>query len=190
MNTSSPARHDEIGAFFAANADRLRRAVHRSARAPEHTIEDACQAAWTILMGRPDITLDGRGLSWLVTVATREAWRLASTSDETPVGSFQGGATGHDAEQMPEPAHPDDRSAEQRALARIEHDERAEAVKTLKRREREALYLKGLGYSYHEIAKATGSSYTAVNRRLSEGRAHLRAFERERDAEQGDEDKR
>jgi hypothetical protein len=50
-------------------------------------------------------------------------------------------------------AHPDDRGAEQRALARIEHDERVDAVKTLKPREREALYLKGLGYSYHEIAK-------------------------------------
>jgi len=39
-------------------------------------------------------------------------------------------------------------------------------------------------------AKATGSSYTAVNRRLSEGRARLRALERERDAEQGDADER
>jgi RNA polymerase sigma factor (sigma-70 family) len=172
--TPSPERRDEIGAFFAANATRLHNAVRRSARAPEQTIEDACQAAWTILLRRPDITLDERGLAWLVTVATHHAWELASIADETPVGGFQGGATGHDAEQMLEPAARDDRSAEQRALARIEHDERVEALATLKPREREALYLKGLGYSYREIAKLTNSTYTAVDRRIKEGRAALR----------------
>ena len=72
------------------------------------------------------------------------------------------------------PAHPDERSAEERALARIEHDERVDADQALKPREREALYLKGLGYSYQAIMRLTGSSYTAVNRRLSEGRAALR----------------
>ena len=41
-------------------------------------------------------------------------------------------------------------------------------------REREALYLKGLGYSYTEIMRLTGASYTAVNRRITEGRAALR----------------
>ena len=125
-------------------------------------------------MRRSDVTLDDRGLNWLAVVATREAWRQASTARETPVGSFQGGTRGHDDEQMPEPAHPDDRSAEERALARIEHDERVDAVKTLKPREREALYLKGLGYSYHEIADLTNSTYTAVNRRITKGRAALR----------------
>jgi DNA invertase Pin-like site-specific DNA recombinase len=44
----------------------------------------------------------------------------------------------------------------------------------LKPREREALYLKGLGYSYNEIARLTGATYTAVNRRITEGRAALR----------------
>src|SRR4051794_17721856 len=137
---------------------RLHHTVRRRSRAREQTIEDACQVAWTILLRRPDITLDHRGLHWLTVVATREAWRQASTARETPVGSFQGGARGHDDEQIPEPAHPDDRSAEQRALARIEHEERVDVLKTLKPREREALYLKGLGYSYHEIAHLTNST--------------------------------
>ena len=44
----------------------------------------------------------------------------------------------------------------------------------LKPREREALYLFGLGYSYHEIAQITNATYTAVNRRITEGRAALR----------------
>ena len=48
------------------------------------------------------------------------------------------------------------------------------AFRQLKSREREALYLKGLGYSYREIARLTDSTYTAVNRRITEGRAALR----------------
>jgi DNA-directed RNA polymerase specialized sigma24 family protein len=147
-------RHDEIGTFFAANADRLHRTVQRAARAPEQTIQDACQTAWTILLRRPDIPLDARGYAWLVTVATRQAWGLASIAAETPVGSFQAGDS--DDAQMPEPVDRDDRSAEQRALARIEHDERVAAFATLKPRERQALYLKGSGYSYHEIAGLSG----------------------------------
>jgi DNA-directed RNA polymerase specialized sigma24 family protein len=49
----------------------------------------------------------------------------------------------------------------------------------LKPREREALYLKALGHSYHEIAALTDATYTAVNRRLARGtRAAARACPR------------
>jgi hypothetical protein len=37
-----------------------------------------------------------RGLRWLLTVATREAWRLASTAHEIPVGAFLGTTTDQD----------------------------------------------------------------------------------------------
>jgi DNA-directed RNA polymerase specialized sigma24 family protein len=53
----------------------------------------------------------------------------------------------------------------------------------LKPRERRDPYLHALGYRYNEIAESTGSSYTAINRRLTEGRARLRALERTRNAE-------
>jgi DNA-directed RNA polymerase specialized sigma24 family protein len=174
VNTSTSERRDQVGAFFAANATRVHDTVSRSARASEPVIEDACQVAWTILVRRPDVTLDERGLNWLAIVAIREAWRLASIANEIPAGSFQADTPGED-DELPEPAHPDDRSAEQRALDRIEHRERFDAIKTLKPSEREALYLKGLGYSYKEIqAIMGGASYTAVDRRIKEGRAALR----------------
>jgi hypothetical protein len=51
------------------------------------------------------------------------------------------------------------------------------ATSTSKRRD---LYLQALGYRYHENAKATGSTYTAVNRRLAEGRTQLRRLDRTR----------
>jgi hypothetical protein len=44
-------------------------------------------------------------------------------------------------------------------------------MRALKPRQREALYLKGLGYRYTEIMRLTGATYTAVNRRITEGRA-------------------
>jgi hypothetical protein len=47
-------------------------------------------------------------------------------------------------------------------------------MRALKPSERQALYLKGLGYTYREIMRLTGSTYTAVNRRITEGRAALR----------------
>jgi DNA-directed RNA polymerase specialized sigma24 family protein len=176
---TTPQRQDAIGAFFAANADRLHTAVRASARAPEPVIEDACQTAWAILLRRPDIELTERGLAWLSTVATREAWRLTSSARETPSGSLQTTTPGDDSE-LPEPAGPHARSAEEHALARIEHRERVEALKALKARERQALCLHGLGHTYAEVAELTGSTYTAVisgrprQRRRVAGRARWR----------------
>jgi DNA-directed RNA polymerase specialized sigma24 family protein len=86
---------------------------------------------------------------------------------------------------MPEPADREHRGTEDKALDRIEHAERLLAMQTLKPREREALYLKGAGYSYDEIARLTGATYTAVNRRITEGRAALRRLARERGEKSG-----
>jgi len=85
--TSTRERRDAIAAFLTAHATRLHSIVGRSVHAPEPTIEDACQTAWTILLRRPDITLDDRGLASLMTVAIRAAWRLASTALEPGAGA-------------------------------------------------------------------------------------------------------
>ena len=81
---------------------------------------------------------------------------------------------------LPEPPA-DTADPADRALAREQHAQRVNDVARLKPREREALYLKALGHSYEEIAALTNASYTAVNRRISEGRARLRKLARERD---------
>jgi RNA polymerase sigma factor (sigma-70 family) len=178
---NTPDRHQHVGEFFAANHARVHRAVARNITAPRALIEDACATAWTIMVRRSDITLDQRGLSWLITVAINEALhQKGRTSPETPVGTFQGSPRGHDDTDMREPGDTDAPAADEQALARIEHTERVQAFRQLKPREREALYLKALGYRYREIAALTGSSYTAVNRRITEGRARLRKLARER----------
>jgi DNA-directed RNA polymerase specialized sigma24 family protein len=182
--TSASMRGEQISAFYTRHADRVQRIVAARVKAPAQTIEDACQNAWAILARREDITLDERGLSWLATVAIREGWQLVSGARDVPMGAMR---PGHRNDKLPDPAAAEP-GADEQAIARIEHAERVADLRTLKPRERRDLYLQALGYRYHEIAKATGSSYTAVNRRLSEGRARLRALERERDGKQCDVD--
>jgi|SRR5215213_11980844 len=116
-----------------------------------------------------------RGLGWLTTVAVHEAWRLGSTVHEQPAGAVTSPAD-HKREpgERPEPADTDQRGTDEKALDHIEHRDRLQAMQALKPREREALDLERLGYSYTQIMRLTGSSYTVVNRRLSEGRAALR----------------
>jgi DNA-directed RNA polymerase specialized sigma24 family protein len=64
--------------------------------------------------------------------------------------------------------------------ARSEHDRSVDDLRQIKPNERLALHLQALGYRYSEIEQATGASYTAVNRRLTEGRARLRRLARDR----------
>ena len=84
---------------------------------------------------------------------------------------------------MPEPAANGNEDVEDLAAAHLEHAERVADLAALKPAERTALYLQALGYRYHEIAAITDASYTAVNRRLTEGRARLRRIARERESQ-------
>jgi DNA-directed RNA polymerase specialized sigma24 family protein len=176
--SSTNARAEQIAALYAQQADRLRRIVASKVAAPEQTIEDACQTAWAKLLRRDDIPLDDGGVAWLATVAIREGWRLASIAREVPMGAMRPGTP--DDGELPEPAAAEP-GADEQALARLEHSQRIADLRTLKARERRELYLQALGYRYKEIAEATGSTYTAINRRLTEGRAQLRRLGRERD---------
>jgi DNA-directed RNA polymerase specialized sigma24 family protein len=146
-------REQDIATFYARHATALRHAVARRPHAPEHTIEDACQTAWAILLRRADITLDHHGIAWLTKVATRDAWRIATRNHEIPAGAFATGDT--EPGTLSEPAGPGTDPAEH-VVAREHHDQRAADVARLKPRERQALYLQALGYSYHEIAQLSG----------------------------------
>jgi DNA-directed RNA polymerase specialized sigma24 family protein len=176
--SSTSARAEQVAALYVRQADRLRRIVAGKVSAAEQTIEDACQTAWAKLLRRDDIPLDDGGVAWLATVAIREGWRLASIAREIPMGAMRPGDP--DDGELPEPVGPEP-GADEQAIARLEHCQRIADLRTLKARERRELYLQALGYRYKEIAEATGSTYTAVNRRLTEGRAQLRRLARERD---------
>ena len=134
-----------------------------------------------ILVGRADIELDARGLRWLTVVAVNEIRRQPAHWREIPSGAFLSVPSGESAERgtMPEPPALVDDPVD-RALAGERHRQRVANFAQLRARQRRDLYLHGAGFSYREVAALTASSYTAVNRRISEGRARLRALERDR----------
>ena len=70
---------------------------------------------------------------------------------------------------------PGERSAELEALERLPDDEIVDAVEALPETHRMVVYYADVvGYRYQEIAHLADSTYTAVNRRIAEGRTHLR----------------
>ena len=54
MNADRLRRQSELAAFYTAHRGALERILRRRVRASEAVIEDACQAAWTILCAHPD----------------------------------------------------------------------------------------------------------------------------------------
>lgn len=76
--TAASDRSRQLSALYASHRRHLERLVPRRVRAGGTIVEDACQTAWTILCARPDVGLDEQSvLRWLVTTATREAWKRA-----------------------------------------------------------------------------------------------------------------
>ena len=55
------SRHDDIAAYFAANATTLDRTVARRVVASRPVVEDACSIAWSKLLRRPDVRLGSDG---------------------------------------------------------------------------------------------------------------------------------
>jgi DNA-directed RNA polymerase specialized sigma24 family protein len=175
-----PHRHGDEAELYRRYHRALQRAVARAVTAPPELIEDACQIAWTAMLRYQPTraTL----FIWLRVVAIREASRQrARAHAETPAGHFH---TPHPGElapgEHPEPPADTPDIADQVA-ARIQHAQRRHDLATLKPNDRHALYLQGLGYRYQEIMHITDASYTAVNRRITEGRRALRKLDHNRD---------
>ncbi len=173
MPATEPSRAQALASFYAEHHRRVARIVARAA--PERSgasTADACAVAWLALVRREDVALDARGANWVATVAIHEAWREARhRRTEWPSGTLS-------REWEPgEPADPIGPAADplERVIELEDHRDRRERFASGKPREREALVLHALGYRYKEICTLTGASYTAVNRRMTEGRRRVRS---------------
>ena len=179
--TEPADRHKGLEAFYRAHHILLEQKVAKRVCGPGRAvIEDACQHAWAVLLRRPDIDLDFRGLAWMTLVAAREAWRTTAATAEPTAGRY---ALGGARDVLSEPGGAPGPTLEDRIIDREHHHQRRSDLAALKPAERQALGLHAVGYTYTEIAELTGASSTAVNRRLAEGRARLRRLARQRAAQ-------
>jgi RNA polymerase sigma factor (sigma-70 family) len=123
--------------------------------------EDAYQRGLEILLTKAPTTREEELVPWLKTVVKHEAFairrqreRAAPTTDDGELRESAGpDAAAHDQAERWERLHMG-----------------AEALRRLKPQEVRCLQLKAEGYSYKEICKLTGWTYTKVNRCLTEGR--------------------
>jgi RNA polymerase sigma factor (sigma-70 family) len=143
------------GDLFARYQWQLQGRVARWVNTTPATVEDACSFAWLQLMRRQPRR--ETALGWLTTVAIHEAIRLD-----------QLGRRVEQLEAIAEPAAADER--EQQLAAQ----EALEAMATLPAHQGDVVALHAGGFTYDEIAKLLGRTFTHVNKHLVRGRAAMR----------------
>jgi RNA polymerase sigma factor (sigma-70 family) len=155
------------------HADRYRYLLNIARRnaASDADAEEATQDAFTFFLADYDPAGGAHPLAWLTTTVKRRAWRLRDNAHlDRRVAS------------LPESRHEEPtglierRPSDTRSLPdRIaDRDEALHRLAWLKDDQRAALILKAAGFSYEEIGRRRGWSYTKTNRAIAEGRAALR----------------
>ena len=157
----SLGRRSRALALLDSQGPALRRAARRVSLCPDDA-EDALQRATVILLTKAPPHPAPRLAAWMHVVTRREALALRRERER-----MLGGEVPHSL-ASPAPCPAEHAERRERAI------ERARTLACLKPDERRALVLRGEGYSYREICKLTGWTYTKVNRCLAEGRARLR----------------
>ena len=140
--------------------------------------EDAFQRAVEILLTKGPDRPGEQLAAWMHVVTRREALAVRRARERLlgpaprPVGEADPPSSRAEAiELLPcRGPSPEDRLAKEERVAAA----RA-ALARLTRDQRTAIGLQAAGYSYAEICRMTGWTYTKVNRSLAEGRARLRS---------------
>jgi len=149
--------------LYEEHAAKLRRVLGSRVATGDANLDDACGFAWTQLLAtRP--ALD-QIFAWLLTVATREAWRLHRL-ERRQAGD------GDDLVPVEAVASP---TADAHAEDRVQLDEAVQAVKTLHPRKRRMLVLHVTGFTYEEIGREYGVSTERARELVYRARLQLRA---------------
>jgi RNA polymerase sigma factor (sigma-70 family) len=127
---------------------------------------DAYQRALEIFVRRVETVDPATELAWLKVVVRHEAMAIRRARMESVAG-----------EELDLDAFvpSGERSVEEKLAAEERVQRSAEALRTLKPDQAEALMLKAHGLSYDEIGARNGWSYTKVNRAVTEGRRRFLA---------------
>lgn len=135
------------------------------------TIEDAEEAlhdAFALFINHFDPDSEAPPIAWITLTLKRRCWATYRHQRILPIQSLS---------TNPPPAPPDptaQRPLHELAEATADAKHIRRALAQLKPNERRALSMLALGYSYKDIARHTGWTYTKVNRCITEGRARLR----------------
>ena len=156
-----PREPADLGELYVRYATKLCRVVGSRVNTSDANLDDACGYAWTQLIAtrpRHDAIF-----AWLVTVATREAWRLdrlarraAGTADDLA------------AEAVEDPA------AQAQPEDRLDLDEVLDILRTIHPRKRRMLALHATGHTYAEIARHYGISAARARELVYRARLQLR----------------
>ena len=153
------------------DAHRLRRQARKHAEFPAD-VDDVLQTAFLRFLERYRGV--GEPLAWLYTTVKREAWAVSRHRSRRRERSATFANDNGEQFDLYEGMATDTPGPRDRLERSESLQGQRERLAALKRDERRALWLLGLGLSYVEICDVTGWTYTKVNRCVSEGRATLR----------------
>jgi RNA polymerase sigma factor (sigma-70 family) len=163
----SRGRRDRALAVLGAAEMDLRRTARRFSLCADDA-EDAFQRAVEILLTKAPNRSTVALTAWMQVVTRREALAVRRSRERLLVARHDGA---HDLlkELLCERPGPDEQAERRDRVTAA-----ARALAALKPDERLAIVLQAHGYSYAEIGRLCGWTYTKVNRCLAEGRARLR----------------
>lgn len=142
--------------LYLTHANRLRRIVGRTVNTSDANVDDACSFAWLQLLThrvrRESV------LGWLVTVATREAWRLDHLDRQAQ-------SADDEVEMLP--------SAEDYVELRLLLVETFRELEGIHPRRRRMLLLHAVGFTTEEIAASEGVSKARATQLIYKARLQL-----------------
>jgi RNA polymerase sigma factor (sigma-70 family) len=157
----------EVAELYARSAGLVRGKVCSEVTASEAVIDDACQFAWIRLLHHRHRVGRDRAVSWLITTALHEVFKLLRRDSHDLSLEQLMEETGDLRINWTAPA------PEEAVGARL----RLEVLRELPERQERLIWLRGLGFSYPEMAIEAGTTVRTVERQLTKARRNIRALE-------------
>jgi RNA polymerase sigma factor (sigma-70 family) len=157
----------EVAELYARSAGLVRGQVCSEVTASEAVIDDACQFAWIRLLHHHHRVGRDRAVSWLITTALHEVFKLVRRDGHDlsleelieDTGDLRINRT------APPPA--------ETVGARL----RLELLRELPERQERLIWLQGLGFNYPEMATEADMTVRTVERQLMKARRSLQLLE-------------
>jgi RNA polymerase sigma factor (sigma-70 family) len=157
----------DVAELYARAAGLVRGQLLSEVTAPEAVIDDALQFAWVRLLHHRHRVRRDRAVSWLITTALHEVFKLVRRD-------------GHDVsleEVMEETGNLRINRTAPAPEEAVERRLRLELLRELPERQERLIWLQGLGFSYPEMATEADTTVRTVERQLIKGRRALRLLE-------------